>query len=96
MGLRVRPLAAMLAIPAKSSLATSAVEAARAEEPVVEMALAPDANQDAPESPLAVAAPLTMGEPDLQIQLRATEPAQRAPRLFDLRFAVSTAVDPRR
>ena len=98
MGIRVRPylaLAVMLAIPAKSALATSPVETARALEPADEPAAVLDAGQRIPESPLAIAAPLAMGDPELQIELRAVAPEQRDASLFDLHVAVSTAVEPK-
>jgi hypothetical protein len=86
----------MLAIPAKSSLATSPVETARALERAEEPSAAIDASQRIPESPLAVVAPLAMGDPELQIELRAVTPEQREASLFDLHFAVSTPVEPKR
>lgn len=92
MGVRIRPylaLAAMLAIPAKSSLATSQVETARAHEPAVETAVAQDASQGAPESPLAIAGPLAIGDSTLQIQLGSADPGQRDASLLGLPFEVS-------
>ena len=99
MGNRLRPylaLAMMLAIPAKSALATSPVETARALEPAEEPVAVIDAGQRIPESPLAVAAPLTIADPELQIELRAVAPEQRDASPFDLHFAVSTTVEPKR
>ncbi len=96
MGMRIRPylaLAAVLAIPAKSSLAISAVETARAQEPAVETAVetavAPDTSQGAPESPLAIAGPLAIGDSVLQIQLGSADPGQRDASLLGLPFEVS-------
>jgi hypothetical protein len=92
MGTRTRPylaLALMLAIPAKSSLATSAVEAARVYERAMESEAATDAGQSLPESPLAIAGPLAAGELELTIQLGAAEPEQRDARPVDLPFDVS-------
>jgi len=94
-GVRIRPylaLAAMLAIPAKSSLATSPVETARAHEPAVETverAVAQVASQGAPESPLAIAGPLALGDSALQIQLGSADPGQRDASLLGLPFEVS-------
>ena len=94
---RPRPLialAAMLVIPAKTALATSPVEIARAQEPAAETQVSLAASQEAPVGPLVV--PLALREPEPQIQLRAVEREQRDAGLFDLHFAVSTAVDPNR
>jgi hypothetical protein len=90
MGKRTRlylALAVMLAIPAKSALATSAVETARVQEPVVQTAVVPVASQGAPESPLAIAGSLAMADSALQIQL--AEPGERDASLLDLAFEVS-------
>jgi hypothetical protein len=83
-------------MPAGPVQATSPVETARAQERVEELVFVTDASQRIPESPLAVAAPLAIRDPELQIQLRAVEREQRDASLFDLHFAVSTAVDPKR
>ena len=76
-------------MPAAPVHATSPVETARAQERVVEPVAATDASQSMPESPLAVAAPLAIGDPELEIQLGSAEPAPRDASLFDLAFDVS-------
>jgi hypothetical protein len=91
MGFRVRPylaLAAMLAIPAKSSLATSAVETARVQErePALETTVALDASQATPESPLAIAGQLVTGDPVVQIQLGSTQSDPRDASLLSVSF----------
>jgi hypothetical protein len=68
---------ACASMPAGPAQATSAVEAARAHERDVAVTADTDEGQRPPESPLAIAAPLTLRE-SLQIQLGSPEPAARA------------------
>lgn len=93
MGSRTRlylALAVMLAIPAKSALATSEVEAARAQEPAAETTAITDPSQGTPESPLAIASSLTMRDSAaLRIELGSAEPGQRDASLLGLAFEIS-------
>jgi hypothetical protein len=88
MSARLRPflaLAAMLALAAKSALATTPVEVARVQEFAPPASVAETTNA-VPKSPIAVAEPRTTEEPVLLIQLGVAEPPKRDASVLGISF----------